>query len=120
MCTVAGWISTYVVAARHRYYPRQAIIASLVTAGLLLLTADHFSSLSMKLMNRYGIGKDRKINVLLTDHGRDIAKSLNVPPCGTNALCGAELLSKMGDHYFLKVGETYITLPKSEVVSIQH
>ena len=37
MCTVGVWISTHVVAACHRNYPRQAVIASLVAAGLSVI-----------------------------------------------------------------------------------
>ncbi|HKN83023.1 MAG TPA: hypothetical protein VJW17_06295 [Pyrinomonadaceae bacterium] len=118
MCTAGVWISNHVVALRHRLYPRQALVAALVTAGLLLFTADHFSCLSMRLMNRYGLGDHQTVNVLLTDRGRDIARSLSVQVCGTNALCGAEVLSKVGDDYYLRVGQTYITIPKSEVISM--
>ena len=118
LCTAGVWISNHVVAFRYHRYPWQAVVASLVAAGLLLFIADNFSSLSMRLMNYYGIGDDQKVNVLLTDHGRDVAKSMNVQLCGTNALCGAEILSKVGDEYFLKVDKMHITIPKSDVVSV--
>jgi hypothetical protein len=120
LCTAGVWISNHVVAFRHHHYPRQAIAASLVAAGLLLFTADHFSSLSVKLMNRFGIGYYQRVNMLVTDHGDKIVSSLGVPKCGDLQLCNVEILSKVGDQYFLRVGDlTYVTLPKSDVVAIR-
>ena len=46
---------------RHRYYPRQALVAALVMAVVLLFWADRFSDLSMKLMSRYGVGDGKKV-----------------------------------------------------------
>jgi hypothetical protein len=120
MCTTGVWVSSLVVAARHRYYPRQAVIASLVAAGVLLFTADAFSSLSKQLMSYYGFGGSQTVNVLLSDHGGEIVNRLGVPQCNTLQLCNVEILSKVGDEYFLKVGDqTYVTLPKSDVVAIK-
>lgn len=120
ICTAAVWIATHVVAASHRSYPAQAVIASLVTAGLLLFTADNFSSLSMALMSRYGIGESQKFNFLVKNDGLKIISDqhLNCEPSG-QYLCDVEILSKMGDQYFLRVGgKKNITLPKSDVVFI--
>jgi len=122
LCTTGVWITNHIVALRHRYYPRQAIVAALLAAGLLLFTADHFSSLSMKLMKRFGLG-DQKMTVVLNDHGAGVAIDL-----GLNAnqnptkktLENVELLSKVGDYYYFKVGEeTFIMLPKADVVAFK-
>jgi|SRR5215213_74187 len=120
LCTAGVWLSNHVVAFCYHHSPKQAVVAALVVAGLLLFTADSFSSLSVRLMSHYGIGGDQKFNVLLTDHGRDVAKGMNVQICGTNALCGVEVLSKVGDQYFLRVDRIYITMPKSDVVCMTH
>jgi hypothetical protein len=120
LCTAGVWISNHVVAFRHHHYPRQAVVASFVAAGLLLFTADTFSSLSVKLMNGFGIGYYQRVNLLVTDHGRDIVNNLGVPKCGDLQLCNVEILSKVGDQYFLRVGDTtYVTLPKADVVAIR-
>lgn len=123
MCTPAVWISTHVVAVCHRNYPRQAVIASLVTAGLLLFAADHFSSLSMKLMGYYGIGYNHKVNLLVNDHGATTVGNLNLKCLGDKSghyLCDVQILSKVGDHYFLRVGDKRdITFPKEDVISIE-
>jgi len=121
MCTTGVWITNHVVALRHRYYPRQAIVASLLAAGLLLFTADHFSSLSLKLMKRFGLG-DQKMTVVLNDHGAGVIHDLGLnsanPPAKT--LENVELLSKVGDYYYFKVGdETFIMLPKADVVAFK-
>lgn len=122
MCTGGVWISTHVVAASHRNYPRQAVIAALVAAGILLFTADSFSSLSMKLMSRYGIGDQQKFNFLLKPEAAPNVQALGLKQCGDSYrnLCNVHILSKMGDHYFLEVGDKiHITVPKSDVVSIR-
>jgi len=120
LCVTAVWIACHVVALRHRDYPRQAIAASLVAAGLLLFTADNFSTLSVKLMNNFGVGYDQRVNLLINDHGKDIVNGLGVPKCGDLQLCNVEILSKVGDHYYLRVGDTvYLTLPKSDVVAMR-
>jgi hypothetical protein len=73
-----------------------------------------------KLMNRFGIGYNQRVNMLVNDHGDKIVSSLGVPKCGELQLCNVEILSKVGDQYFLRVGDTtYVTLPKSDVVSIR-
>jgi hypothetical protein len=120
LCTTGVWISTHVVATRHRYYPRQALVAALVAAVLLLFMADRFSSLSMKLMSRYGIGEGRKVNLLVNEKAVQLLSSEGVPTCGPQHLCDVEILSKIGDHYFVRVsGKFYLTLPKSEVISVR-
>lgn len=120
VCTMAVSITTHAVAALHRHQQRRAVIASLVAAGLLLFTADYFSSLSLKLMNRYGIGDYQRVNLLVTERGGDIVSHLGVTPCEKLQLCNVEILSKVGEQYYLRVGsQAYITLPKSEVVAIR-
>jgi hypothetical protein len=120
ICTAGVWISNHVVALRHRPYPRQAIVASLMAAGLLLFTADHFSSLSVKLMKSYGLG-NQEVTLVLTEHGAGIVDKLGLcsANCPPKTLGGVKILSKVGDQYFLKVGDQYITLQKSDVDSIK-
>jgi hypothetical protein len=103
MCTAGVWISTHVVAACHRNYPRQAMIASLEAAGLLLFTADSFSSLSMKLMSHYGIGYSHKFNLRVNDEGAKTVRELKLQ-CeeSYHYLCDVEILSKMGGSILLK------------------
>lgn len=138
MCTAGVWISTHVVAACHQHYPREAVIAALVAAGLLLFTADSFSSLSMRLMGYYGVGEHKTVNLLLTEKGIRIVRNLNLPyskeevacpyrnpPGDTSkveigqALCGVELLSKVGEEYLFEVNGQRFTLPKTEVEAIK-
>lgn len=120
ICTSGVWIACHVVAFRHRHYPRQAIVASLVAAGLLLFTADNFSILSMRLMNHFGIGYSKTVDLLVTEKGQDIVKRLDVPTCADRKLCKVEILSKMGDQYYLRVdGTAYVTLPKADVIAIK-
>ena len=119
LCTAGVWLSNHAVVVLHRQHPRGAILAALLAAGLLLFTADHFSKLSVKLMNHYGLGYEERFNVLLTNHGEEIINTLGVPKYGTQ-LCNVEILSKIGDQYYLRVGDTdYVTLPKADVVAIR-
>jgi len=120
LCTAGVWISNHVVAFWYHRNPRQAVVTSFVAAGLLLFTADNFSSLSVRLLNRYGIGYNKRVNMLVSSHGFEIITSLGVPDCGTSQICNVEILSKVGDQYFLRVGDTaYVTLPKADVVAIR-
>jgi hypothetical protein len=119
MCSTAVWISTYVVAARHRYYPRQALIASLVVAAILLFAADGFSSLSMRLMSYYGLGGGVKVTLLMTDEGARTVNGLGLTSSQTSVLRDVEILSKVGDYYYLNVNGKTFTLPKKEVLSFQ-
>lgn len=120
LCIAAVWIACHVVALRHQHYPRQAIVASLVTAGLLLFTADNFSRLSVRLMNNFGVGYYKRVNLLVNEDGKDIVDSLGVPRCGDLQLCNVEILSKMGEQYYLRVGDTwYVTLPKADVIAVR-
>ena len=126
ICSAFVWLSTLVVATRHRYYPRQALVAALVAAVVLLFTADRFSDLSMKLMSRYGVGelKNKKYNLLLTEEGATDVNNLGLcksdSDCPSKTLKSVEILSKVGDHYFLKADDgSYITLPKKDVIAIR-
>jgi hypothetical protein len=120
LCTAGVWLSNHAVAVLHQKHPRGAITASLLAAGLLLFTADHFSKLSVKLMNHYGIGYYQRFNVLVSDDGERFVNGLGVKPCSTKLLCNVEILSKIGDQYYLRVGDTdYLTLPKADVVAMR-
>jgi hypothetical protein len=124
LCTAGVWISNHVVAFWHHLYPRQAVLTALVAAGLLLFTADNFSSLSVRLMNRYGLGYNKRVNLIVTPNGFELMNSLGVQECGSShpkapVVCNAEILSKVGDQYLLRVGDkVYVTLPKAEVIAI--
>jgi len=119
LCTIGVSISTLVVAVRHHYFPRQALVAALVTAVVLLFMADRFSDLSMKLMSRYGIGEDKKFNLLVKKEVIELLSSDGVKPCGPQHLCDVQILSRMGDHYFVRVGGKNITVPKTDVIAIR-
>jgi hypothetical protein len=120
ICTAGVWITGHIVALRHRDHARQAVLVSIVAAGVLLFAADNFSSLSVKLMNNFGIGYYQRVNLLMTAHGGDIARDLGVQACGKLQLCNVEILSKVGDQYYLRVGDqAYLTLPKADVVAIR-
>jgi hypothetical protein len=118
LCTAGVWLSNHSVAVLHRQHPWGAMGAALLAAGLLLFTADHFSRLSTKLMNRYGLGYDQRFNVLISDDGESFVNTLGVKPCSKKLLCNVEILSKIGDQYYLRVGDTdYLMLPKADVVA---
>ena len=124
LCTAGVWLSNHVVAFCYHHNPRRAVVSAIVVAGLLLFTADNFSSLSVRLLNRYGLGYKKSVNLVVTTDGFEIVSSLGVQECGTShpktrLICNAEILSKVGDQYFVRVGDkVYVTLPKSEVVAI--
>lgn len=126
LCPLFVSVSTHVVATRHRYNSRQALVAALVTAFVLLIVADRFSDLSMKLMSRYGVGEDR-YNLLVKPEIIPLLNSEGVSTYGTQQVCNVQILSKMGEHYFVsvdgKIGmnavRVRIMLPKSDVIAIR-
>lgn len=135
MCIAGVWISTHVVAARQRYYQRQALVFALLAAVVLICITDRYNFLSMKLMNRYGVGDTKNFNLLVKPELVSLLDSEGVCTCGPQHLCNVEILSKMGDHYFVRVerrvdmkvdcrvvanlARTEITLPKSDVIAIR-
>jgi len=120
LCTAGVWLSNHAVAVLHQKHPRGAMAAALLAAGLLLFTADHFSKLSVKLMNYYGMGYYQRFNVLISDDGENLVTTLGVKPCARKLLCNVEILSKIGDQYYLRVADTdYLTLPKTDIVAVR-
>src|ERR1041385_2604739 len=118
LCTAGVWISNHAVAVLYRQQFRGAIAAALLAAGLLLFTADHFSHLSVKLMNHYGVGDNQTYDVIVSDKGQGLVDTLGLKPCSKNLLCKVQILSKIGDKYYLKIGDTeYVTLPKEDVIA---
>ncbi|HEY3582291.1 MAG TPA: hypothetical protein VGK82_17175 [Pyrinomonadaceae bacterium] len=119
ICTAGVLISNHVVAFLYHHHSRQAIIASLVAAGFLLLTADWFSPLSLRIMGYYGLGDGRTVDLLVTEQGSKTVEALGFTPCRTRTLCNVEILSKLGDEYYLVAGGKTFTLPKTAVESYQ-
>ena len=117
VCILGVLTANHIVAVRYRHYPRQAVVASLVAAALLLFAADRFSPLSTRIMGYYGFGENGKATLLVTDEGARIIDRLDLPQCGTGRLCNVEILSKIGDEYFMRVDDKTFTLPKSTVIA---
>lgn len=117
ICTAAVLISNHVVALRYRANYRQAIVASLVATGFLLLVADWFSPLSLRLMGFYGLGAERKVELVFTAEGSHLISDLGLTPCHTRSVCGVEILSKLGDEYYIAVDGRTVMLPKKVVAS---
>lgn len=119
ICTAGVLVSNHVVAMLYRSKPKQAILAALVAAGFLLFTADWFSPLSLRIMSYYGLGGGRTVDLVLTEDGSKVVGDLGFALCKTRTLCGAEILSKLGDEYYLAVNGQTFTLPKTAVQSYQ-
>lgn len=117
LCASGVWISNHVVAMRYRHYPRQAIFASLIAAGLLLFMADNFSSLSTKLMGYYGFAGKYKFDMLVNKDGAGIIDGLKLTDCKCSSLSNVEILSKVGNEYYLKANGRTFTIPKSYVIA---
>lgn len=123
ICTFVVLISNHIVAARYSAYPRQAIVACLVASLLLLVAADRFTPLTERIMALYGYGgEENRVNILVNDEGATVIERLGVrnDTCEQptrNNLCGAEILSGVGSEYFIKLGDTTFTLPKTMVIS---
>ena len=118
ICTTGVLLSNHIVALRYFHHPVQAVIATLGVALLLLGTADYFSSLSEQVMGSFGFGENLKVNLLLNEEGDEIVDKLKLRNCTTASLCGVEILSKVGDEYYLSVDGRTLTLPKSTVRSL--
>jgi hypothetical protein len=117
ICTAGVLVSNHVVAMLYRSNPKQAILASLVAAGFLLFTADWFSPLSLRIMSYYGMGGGRTVDLVLTEDGSKVVGDLGFALCETRTVCSVEILSKLGDEYYLVVNKKTFTLPKAAVQS---
>lgn len=120
MCGIGQWGSNQVVAALYRTHSRQAIVAALLVAGLLLFTADRFSSLSVRLLSSFGFGGESRITLVMNKDGAGIVHNLGLTSSpDTVTLENVEILSKVGDHYLFSINQKTFTLPKTDVLSMQ-
>jgi len=120
MCAIGQWGSNQVVAALYRTRSQQAVITALLVAGLLLFTADRFSSLSVRLLGSYGFGGESSITLVMNKDGADIVYKLGLTTSPeTMTLENVEILSKVGDYYLFSFKQKNFTLPKTDVLSMQ-
>jgi hypothetical protein len=124
ICTIGVLISNHVVAIRYHRHKLQALAAALVAAFLLLFTADRFSSLSQQMMALYGFGGGQRVNLVVNGNGAGIINTLGLSntcsPASPDKVCSVEVLSKMGDEYYLRRPDCRtFTLPKSDVRSLE-
>lgn len=120
VCIGTVLASNHIVAARWNQNRRTAIIASVAATLLLLVVADGYTSLTEKIMGRYGMGSDHHYNLVVTKEGAELINALGLPTCGSaapNKLCDVEMLSGIGQDYYLKQGERRFTIPKTMVVA---
>jgi len=124
ICTVGVLISNHIVAVRYRNGKRQAVAASLIIASLLLVTADQFSPLSVRVMGYFGFGGNRTFDLVLSSEGATIIQQMGLANCAPQAsdrVCGVEILSKVGEEYYLRLNrpdrKLTFTLPKAVVLS---
>jgi hypothetical protein len=121
-CTSIVIVSNHIVAARYCRQRKQAMLASLVAAFLILCAADHYTSLSQKIMAFYGFGGGRPVGILLNDDGAKIVDQLRLSESiregqPRTRLCNVELLSTVGTECFLSYKGINFTLPKSVIIS---
>lgn len=120
MCAIGQWGANQVIAILYRNHPRQAIVTALLVAGLLLFTADRFSSLSVRLMSSYGLGGESRITLVMNKDGAEIVHKLGLTASTEMVtLENVEILSKVGDYYFFSIDHKTFTLPKADVLSMQ-
>lgn len=120
MCAIGQWGANQVIAVLYRSHPSQAIVTALLVAGLLLFTADRFSSLSVRLLSSYGFGGESSITLVMNKDGAGIVNKLGLTPSTeTMTLEKVEILSKVGDYYLFSIDNKTFTLPKSDVLSMQ-
>jgi len=116
MCTLGVFTSTLWVAVNYSRYPTRAVVGSLIVAVLLLIAANHYSFLPGQIMDRFGFGESHRVDILVDKDGADLIKGLELEACKENKLCDVEILSKVGDEYFLRTDKCRtFTLPKSVV-----
>lgn len=121
-CTSIVIVSNHIVAARYCRQRKQAMLASLVAAFLILCAADHYTSLSQKIMAFYGFGGGRPVSILLNDDGANIVDQLRLSESicegqPRTRICNVELLSTVGTECFLSYKGINFTLPKSVIIS---
>jgi hypothetical protein len=116
ICTLGVFTSTLWVAVNYSRHQTRAVIGSLMVAVLLLIAANHYSFLPGQIMDRFGFGESHRVDILVDKDGVDLIKGLELDACKENKLCDIQILSKVGDEYFLKTSKCRtFTLPKSVV-----
>jgi hypothetical protein len=121
-CTSIVIVSNHIVAARYCHHRKQAMLASLVAAFLILCAADHYTSLSQKIMAFYGFGGGRPVSILLNEDGAKIIDQLGLSESirkgqPRTRICNVELLSTVGTEFCLSYEGINFTLPKSVIIS---
>ena len=124
ICTFTVLLSNHVVALLYAHHRGEAVLASAVAALLLLVIANHYSSLPAGIMSLYGFGDSQTVTVYVNEQGENLLKSMQLSEhsCfdgqpAKNKLCGVEILSALGSSYYLRVEGTTITLPKEMVIA---
>ena len=109
ICTFTVLLSNHVVALLYAHHRWEAVLASAVTALLLLVIANHYSSLPAGIMSLYGFGDSQKVTVYVNEQGENLLKSMQLSEhsCfdgqpAKNKLCGVEILSALGNSYYLE------------------
>ena len=124
ICTIAVLVSNTVVAMLHTYHPRQAVMASAICALVILGVANQYSPLPRGIMSLYGFGENTKFTFFLNDDGTKLIERFGLAnqacsdgPSNPGRLCNVQVLSALGNDYYLKIGNVNITVPKSMVVA---
>jgi|GEM_PF-913981 len=124
ICSSSVFISNLVVTMLHTHHPRQAVLSSAISALLLLAVANQYSSLPKGIMSLYGFSTGTKYSFFLNEDGARLVERFELSnqgcsngPSAPDRLCNVEILSSLGNDYYLKVGAAKITMPKSMVVA---
>jgi hypothetical protein len=121
-CTGGVLISSHVVALRYKYHQAQAIVAALVASVVLVYTADQFAPVSLSVMNFYGIGDGFTVDMIINEKDSANVNAMGLGRCvkeNGRKLQNVQILSKLGNEYFVRCYDHAFILPKSAVVSYQ-
>jgi len=123
ICTFTVLLSNHVVALLYAHHKREAILAGVIAALLLLVVANRYSSLPAGIMSLYGFG-NQPFTIYVNSDGVCMLKSMQLhnQPCpdgvpAENKLCGVRILSELGSSYYLQREQTTLTLPKEMVIA---
>jgi hypothetical protein len=120
-CISTVLITNHLVAARWKQNRRLAILFSLGATLLMVGVADHYTFLTGRIMERYGLGYQARYDFVVTDAGDELLTNLGVGgTCGPDVhkkLCSVAMLSGIGPDYYLRSHDINFTIPKSMVVA---
>jgi hypothetical protein len=121
ICTLGLVIANFVVTLfLHQKERGKAFAAAVMFALAIIITGDYFDPVPEKILAKYGFGL-QPVQIIVSEDGYKVLALEGLAPSdsstGPKAISNVSILCRMGQNYFLQIGNRKVTLRKSDVVS---